>query len=202
MSCRAIWNCSKNCPMCSQNLTIFLRAILFLLIHLFLSPSLPCHLCPFLSASIDPLVSSHFTLEAGAFQTTFALAVDGIQFISISLLILLVLIRVTLLFHNFVFEGLRTHLRHIQWNWSCGHCRRGSICVHTSLDSTNVLCWMAHISHKHISSLPRLLQHVIPNFRKVRYCGCKSTASRISFSITCLIALAFTSSSSSAGLPR
>ena len=34
---------------------------------------------------------------------------------------------------------------------------------------------------------------------KVPYCGCKSTASRISFGIMCLVALAFTSSSSSAG---
>ena len=53
----------------------------------------------------------------------------------------------------------------------------------------------------------RIHQHVVAPAAtqisgKVPYCGCKSTASKISVGIMCLMAVAFTSSSSSAGLPR
>ena len=52
---RATVNCTKNCPTCDQDLTIFFWTILSLWIHLFLSPSLPCFLFLSISPSIDRL---------------------------------------------------------------------------------------------------------------------------------------------------
>ena len=58
-------------------------------------------------------MSYHSALETSAFRATFALALDCKQFVSIALLILLVLIRVTLLFQRFGFRDVRAHLKHI-----------------------------------------------------------------------------------------
>ena len=119
-------------------------------------------------------MSSRSTLETGPFETTFALALDCEHFVSI-LMILLVLVRVTLLFFCFAFRDVRTQLRHIHWDLSCGLCGSGSVrvCAHT--DGTH---------------LPRMQQLAASpaatcSSEKGRYCGCQSTASRISFGIMC-----------------
>ena len=118
----------------------------------------------FLPTSIG-FVSSHSTFETGSFETTFTLSLDCIHFISITFLVLLVVVRVTLLFLCFRFRDVQAHLWYIHWDWSCGLCGSWSlrVCARTWRDCHRFLCWMAHISHVDISSLSRLLQHVVSN---------------------------------------
>ena len=111
-------------------------------------------------------MSSHSTFDTNSFETTFALSLDNIHFISITFLVLLVLVRDTLQFLCFRFRDVRTHLLCIHWNWSCGLCGNWGVRVgaHSWRDCTNFLCRMTLIHHVYISTLSRLLQHVITNF--------------------------------------
>ena len=119
---RATVNCTKNCPTCDQDLTIFLWTILSLWTTFsFLPVSLASFSFPILPASIG-FVSTHSTFETGSFETTFPLSLDCIHFISITLLVLLALVRFTLGFLCFSFRDVRAHLRCIHWDWSCGLC--------------------------------------------------------------------------------
>ena len=96
---------------------MFPWAFPFLSILLFLSPSPPCLLYLFLSASIDQLCFC-----------------PSLQTVRLH----------TFLFHRFRVLDVRAHLRHIHLDRSCGLC--GSVRVrvraYTSRDSTNIHCWM------------------------------------------------------------
>ena len=119
--------------------------------------------------SQSPLIPFLFCQHRSAsFENFFALSLDCKHFVSIAFLVLLVLVRFTLLFLCFSFRDVRAHLRDIHWDWSCGLCGSGSVrvCAHSWRDCTNFLCRMTHISHVYISTLSRLLQHVITNFGK------------------------------------
>ena len=202
---RANWNGAKDWPTCDENFDQLPLG------HPFpLDPSFPVSQSPLPPlpfpffqhrSALCPLIPH---LKQVPLKATFALALDCKQFVSIALLILLVLIRVVLLFHCFANRNVRANLRHIRWDRNCDLCGGGSVrvCTRTWRDCTNFPCRMAHISHVSSARCRACCNMLSRISEKVRYCGCKSTAPRISFSIMCLIALAFTSSSSSAGLPR
>ena len=131
--CSAYRNGAKNCPACNQSLTILPSPL----------PSLPLPFCQHRSA-LCPLVPhlkqvplkppSPLPLTASSSSPSHSCSCH-----------------------------VRVHLRHIHWDRSFGLCGSGSVRAHTWRDSTNLLRWMAHPSHVYISSLPRLLQHVVPN---------------------------------------
>ena len=149
---------NKNCSTCDQVLTISLWTIPSLWIHLYSSPSLPCLFSLFLSASMDQLcVLSFHTCNKFTTKQPLPLPLTATHRVHRTPDLARIVTSHSFLFLCFVFRDVQSHLRHILWVPNCDLRGSGSVrvCAHTWRDCAKFLCWMAHVSHVFIGSLPR-----------------------------------------------